>query len=283
LVGVFDIIYYMNMFHGITRVSSLVTVAIPAVRLDEHLDVAVASALAQTLPDVEVVVALDGTTLGSAPPHWAVHPRVRVLDGTHRTGTAATLNRAIADSTTPFVARLDADDIAEPHRLERQLAVLDADPRLDGVGSAATVIDERGRPIGHIDVPTENTAQHLLRHNPFVHSAMVLRRSALDRVGGYDPRCVRMQDYDLWLRLCTTGSLVNTAEPLVRYRVHDGMHSRRTSPLSESARRVLASRRRLARSLHEPVVRQSTRDAIWVASQVARNTGLRRPRYLTTT
>ncbi|MDP9737182.1 MULTISPECIES: glycosyltransferase [unclassified Curtobacterium] len=261
----------------------LVTVAVPTVRLDAHLDAAVASVLTQTIEDLEVVVALDGVPLEGDRPSWMADPRVRVLKTPSRQGTAATLNTVLGATHTPFFARLDADDIAEPHRLERQIAALDEHPEWAGVGSAATVIDQDGRPRGHIDVPTEDTARQLLRRNVFVHSAMVLRRPPLERVGGYDPGCVRMQDYDLWLRLSATCTLGNVGERLVQYRVHDGMHSRRTRAFSASARRVIASRRRLARSLGTPVVLQSAHDLCWTAGQALRNAGLRRPRYLVTT
>ncbi|WP_146232800.1 MULTISPECIES: glycosyltransferase [unclassified Curtobacterium] len=260
-----------------------VTVAIPTVRLDAHLDAAVTSALTQTIDDLEVVVALDGEPIEDDRRSWMADPRVRIRTRPSRRGTAATLNAVLGATNTPFFARLDADDIAEPHRLERQIAALDEHPEWSGVGSAATVIDESGRPLGHIDVPTEDTARQLLRRNVFVHSAMVLRRSPLERVGGYDPDCVRMQDYDLWLRLSATCTLGNVPERLVQYRVHDGMHSRRTPAFSASARKVIASRRRLARSLGKPLVLQFAHDTGWTAGQVLRNAGLRRPRYLVTT
>ena len=257
-----------------------VSVLIPTVRMDEHLDIAVTSALAQTMGAVEVVVVLDGGEVGATPPEWAEDRRVTVLSSSERRGTASTLNTAIGRSSAPLVARLDADDVSEPERLARQVAALDAHPEWDGLGAAATVVDADGAVLGTIDVPTEDTARHLLRRNPFVHSSMLLRRRALDRVGGYDPRCVRMQDYDLWLRLSLEGTLGNLDEPLVQYRVHEGMHSRRTSPFSASARTVLASRRRLARRLGEPAARQLARDGVWTAGQALRNAGLRRPRYL---
>ena len=275
----------MSMSSSASRraVKPRVTIAIPTVRLDDHLDAAVVSVLAQTVVDLEVVVALDGVLPESDRRSWMDDPRIRVVASRTKRGTAATLNTVLEATEAPFFARLDADDVAEPRRLERQLAALDEHPQWCGVGSAATVVDEHGRPFGHIDVPTEDTARLLLKRNVFVHSAMVLRRAPLERVGGYDPRCVRMQDYDLWLRMSTTCVLGNLPERLVQYRVHRDMHSRRTPALSASTRTVLASRRRLAEHLRVPLPLQHVRDVGWTAGQVLRNAGVRRPRYLAST
>lgn len=259
-----------------------VVVAIPTIKLDAHLDTAVDSVLCQTVSDVEVVVALDGLSVSGDRRPWMDDPRVRVTSSSRRLGTARTLNAVLGSTTAPFFARLDADDVAEPDRLEQQLEALDRHAEWIGVGSGATVIDEIGRSLGCIEVPPDDTARMLLKRNVFVHSAMLLRREPLERVGGYDPRCVRMQDYDLWLRLSTVGALGNVREPLVRYRVHQGMHSRNTPAFSASARTVLAARRRLARHLGVPLPLQYLDDLAWTAGQSLRSLGLRRPRYLTT-
>ncbi|MGU3410277.1 glycosyltransferase [Microbacterium sp. M1A1_1b] len=254
-----------------------VSVVVPAVRLDLHLRTALQSLLTQTLQDIEVVLVLDGV----GDDGWD-HPddRVRVLRLPTRQGTPAALNAGLVASAAPYIARLDADDVAEPERLERQLGALTARPDLVGVGSAALLIDGDDAVIGELEVPTgPGMAAHLLRRNVFVHSAMLLDAAALRAVGGYDERCLRMQDYDLWLRLSRVGALENTSERLVRYRVHDGMHSRQTNPFGRSAQVVARSRRALAQSLGRSRSTQAARDLVWTAGQTARHLGLRRPGY----
>jgi GT2 family glycosyltransferase len=129
-------------------------------------------------------------------------------------------------------------------------------------------------------VPVDGIPVAMLRRNAFVHSSVMIRRAALELVGGYDERCVRMQDYDLWLRLASVGGVANLSDELVSYRVHDGMHSRVTSPFGRPARCVLASRIALARHLGRTTARQHAENALWTAAQVLRHAGLRRPRYL---
>lgn len=261
-----------------TPITPVVSAVVPAARRDAHLAAAVESLLAQTLTDLEVIVVLDGAEPGRALP---TDPRVRVHEYGERRGTPVALNRGLAMARGRYVARLDADDVAHPERLALQVAALDARPELIGVGSCVTLIDQDGRHLGDLDVPTSaDTARRLLVRNVFVHSAMLLRRDALESVGGYDPRCTRMQDYDLWLRLSRVGRLENSPLRLTSYRVHEGMHSRRTSPFGTAARTVRRSRRALAADLGEGRVAQLVRDAAWTGAQLVRHLGLRAPRYL---
>ncbi len=256
-----------------------VSVVVPTVRLDHHLQEAVSSLQEQTLDDLEIVLVVDGPASGPTP--GQDDPRVRVLRLPRRSGTPTALNVGLSACRAPLFGRLDADDVAEPHRLAVQTKALADDSELVGIGSAATVIDDRGAEIGHLRTADGlAVAPALLRRNPFVHSSMLLRTSAVLAVGGYDPRCNRMQDYDLWLRLAHLGRLDNLPEPLVRYRVHDAMHSRRTPPWGSAARTVRSSRRRLAKHLGERPATQAWRDLSWTAAQTARHLGLRGPRYL---
>jgi glycosyltransferase involved in cell wall biosynthesis len=260
-----------------TSVTPRVSAVVPAARRDAHLVAAVESLLAQTLPDLEVIVVLDGAPPGPPLPD---DPRLRVHRFAERRGTPAALNQGLAMARGDYVARLDADDLAAPERLAVQVAVLDARRDLIGLGSCVTLIDQDDRRLGDLDVPLTDTARRLLVRNVFVHSAMLLRREALEAVGGYDLRCTRMQDYDLWLRLSRIGRLENSPHRLTSYRVHPGMHSRRTSPFGSPARTVRRSRRALAAHLGQPRAVQLARDAVWTGAQLVRHLGLRAPRYL---
>jgi glycosyltransferase involved in cell wall biosynthesis len=255
-----------------------VSVIVPTVRVDDWLRAALQSLLAQTA-ELEVVVVLDGVEDTTGMPR---HECVRTVTLPKRSGSAAAINAGAAVARGEFIGRLDADDLAEPGRVAAQVALLDADPGIVAVGTAATVIDDAGNTVGAIDPPAgTDLARGLLRKNLVVHSSVLIRRSALVSVGGYDTRCVRMQDYDLWLRLARVGRVTNLPGRLTRYRVHATMHSRETSPFSASATRIRASRLALARHLGRSVAGQTLRNLAWTASQSARHWGLRRPRYLT--
>lgn len=191
---------------------------------EDFLDQAIASIHSQSLRDLELIVVDNGSrdaTL-SILACWAERdPRIRVLQ-LARPGLARSLNFAASSARGPLYARLDADDIAEPGRLERQRAALIADETLGAIGSNASLIDRRGRHVGEVCRPVGRLAvrQFLGSGNPFVHSTMMFRRSLFEQVGGYRDGLRATEDLDLWLRMAEVGELDLLPERLVRYRVH---------------------------------------------------------------
>ena len=185
---------------------------------------AVTSVLAQTAADLELVVIDDGST-DDTPGVLAAFrdPRLRV-ERRAGAGLTRSLVRALELARAPLVARLDADDVALPDRLERQRRVLDDHPEIGLLGTGAREIDVEGREIRVVRPPVddESIRRALIRANPFVHSSVMLRRAVLDQVGGYDVSFPVAQDYDLWMRLASITRLANLAEPLVIRRLAAG-------------------------------------------------------------
>lgn len=186
---------------------------------------AVASLQAQTLRDWELVVVDDGSSdgTGDALRRAAVDdPRIRLLHNERPRGLPFSLNRAFRAASAPLVARLDADDVAYPTRLERQVAFLDAQPDVHVLGTGADLVDDAGAPL-----PSARPAEHhavlaarRFRQVPVIHPSVMMRREVLERLGGYDARLRRAQDHDLWLRAFQAGlRFHNLSEPLIRYRV----------------------------------------------------------------
>jgi len=187
------------------------------------LDEAVGSILAQEFDDFELILVDDGSPdPGPVAAQAARDPRIRVLRNQANLGTAAAANAGIKAARGEIIARLDSDDAAEPARLGRLVGALRADPRLGLVGSAATLIDEAGRPVGVERMPETDFAIRwtMLFHNPFYHSATAFRRAAFAAAGGYraDERLV--QDHFLWSAMLPHVRARNLAEPLARYRLN---------------------------------------------------------------
>jgi Glycosyl transferase family 2 len=228
-----------------------VSAVVPVFNGEVHVAEAIESLLAQTLDELEVIVVDDGSTDGTPGIVAALarkDERVRVISNERNLGLAAATNRGWRAARADYVARLDADDIALPDRLARQIAFLDANPQVAAVGGAAITINRAGRRIGLVTLPTSSRtikAQLPLR-SCFIQSAVTLRRAVLEAVGGY--RFSPGGGYDLWLRLSERFELANLREPVVMYR----LQTKDVSPdaVEELARNVLAllvaARRRAA-------------------------------------
>jgi glycosyltransferase involved in cell wall biosynthesis len=202
---------------------------------------AVDSVLGQTLADLELILVDDGST---RPVEGFNDPRIRMLRNDEQLGLAASLNRALDAAGGKYVARLDADDIALSHRLERQVERLDAGGAAV-VGSAVVDLDEygaRGRTHVMLDGAVE-LRWHALFSSPFFHPTVLVDREALDAHGlRYDPEFLESEDYDLWTRLFEHADGANLREPLVLKRVHAGQASRRRRDVQESFQQRVALR-----------------------------------------
>lgn len=229
-----------------------VSVLLPVKNGDAYLAAAIASIRAQSMANFELVIVDDASTdatpaiLAAAA---AADARLRVLhnDGS---GLVAALNcglRHLAPQTA-FVARMDADDIAEPQRLELQLAAFTSQPQLALVGTACRLIDAQGNDCGLRRYPAEpaEIRATLPLSCCIAHPTVMLRRAALDSLEPYRPSFLHAEDYDLWLRLAERYDCRNLPEPLLRYRVHGAQISARETEqriLSALAAQVLAVHR----------------------------------------
>ena len=199
-----------------------VSVLMPVLDAEPFLREAVESILGQSLGDLELVAVDDGSTDGSLD---ILHDlaradaRIRVHEQPHG-GLAAALDAGLELASAPLVARMDADDVSLPHRLDRQVAVLDAEPETALVAGGMVMIDEGGRELETVVPPAE---PDLLSGNTIAHPTVVFRTDAVRALGGY--RLDQAEDYDLWLRLEERHRIATVQEPVLRYRVHRGQFS----------------------------------------------------------
>jgi Glycosyl transferase family 2 len=209
-----------------------VSVVMPVYNAESYLEEAIESVLGQTLEQLELVAVDDGSKDGSRAilERFArMDRRVTIVANERNLGMSGARNRGWRAARSPYIASLDADDVALPRRLSRQVDFLDAHPNVAAVGGAAVTIDAAGRHISTRRYPTSNRVirSALLRHNCLAHSAVTMRRSAVEAVGGYRFRNAS-DDYDLWLRLSPRFPLANLSEPVVLHRLHPNQESVRT-------------------------------------------------------
>jgi glycosyltransferase involved in cell wall biosynthesis len=219
---------------GATR--STVSVVIPAYNRATTIRRAIDSVLAQTWQDFEVVIVDDGSTDTTADVVRAVNdPRVALIQHQQNRGGSAARNTGIRASSAPFIAFLDSDDEWVATKLERQLAVfLRSDDRLALVYTGVDRMTLDGCVTRHVPSRRFDLARDLLIKNVIGETSLgMVRRSALDCVGGFDESLPSSQDLDLWLRLCERFDADLVPEPLAR--VAKGSADRISADLQRTA------------------------------------------------
>lgn len=184
---------------------------------------AVDSVLRQSFTDFELVIVDDASGEDALMQGLAARdPRIHLLVNERNLGAAVSANRGIAASRGGIIARIDADDIAEPQRLARLVEALDADPGLGLVGSDVRFIDESGQPIGQDRLPRTDLDIRwtILFHNPFYHPAVAFRRHCFEAAGRYRPAELVSQDHYLWFDMLPHCRARNIPEFLTLYRIN---------------------------------------------------------------
>lgn len=196
----------------------LVSVVIPTLDRLDLVGEAVASVLAQTAGDLELVVVDDGGTDGVAEvlPRRFPDPRLRVVRQDNR-GASAARNRGAAETSAPWLAFLDSDDLWQPRKLERQLQAL-----AEQAGRVACYTDEvwyrHGRWANPRDCHAKHTGWIFAACLPLCiisPSSILLSRAVFQGLGGFDESLPACEDYDLWLRLAARHPIHLVAERLI--------------------------------------------------------------------
>jgi glycosyltransferase involved in cell wall biosynthesis len=182
------------------------------------LERAIDSILGQTVTELELIVIDDGSSDDSPDIARAAagrDPRIRPLALPRNVGISRSLNKAIAQAAATIVAIQDADDRSEPTRVERQLAVLDAESDVAVVGCRMREVDERGCELkARTSFLAGDVRDALMRFNPIPNTSAAFRRDVVLKAGGYDPRYRYATEYDLWLRLAESYRIVALDEVL---------------------------------------------------------------------
>ena len=199
----------------------VLTIGLPFYNNRSTLELALKSIFAQTYQDWELILLDDGSTDGSSALAASIKdPRVRLFsDGTNK-GLIYRLNQIAQLAEGKYLARMDADDLMDPERLEKQVSYLLAHPDVDLVDTGTWSIDEQGKPRGKRGLEPINTnPEHILRHAMLLHASVVGKRSWF-LSNPYDKDFIRAEDYELWCRTHAHSKFARIAEPL--YIVREG-------------------------------------------------------------
>ena len=198
-----------------------VTVLMSVYNGETHLRDSVDSILDQTYEDFEFLI-LNNASTDRTKEILELYddPRIRLIDNDKNIGLIRSLNRGLGLAKGEYIARMDADDISLPTRLEKQVDFLDSHDSIGVLGIRSWIIDESGDTLiraNHPIVHNEILAKILL-DNCFVHSSVMFRKKLIDTYGNYNNNAVLGEDYDLFLRLSRVTQMANMAEPLHKWR-----------------------------------------------------------------
>jgi glycosyltransferase involved in cell wall biosynthesis len=211
-----------------------ISVLMAVYNVEAYVAEALASIQSQTYTDIEMVVVDDGSTDGTLQIVEQIacnDSRIKIVRSPRNLGLPLALNLGLTFCQTPFIARMDGDDIALPARLEKQLRFLEENPHIALVGCATGAIDHFGRPIPGLGISPkpitqEEVARTMLLAPPCSH-IWLARREVYDTLSGYREMAFS-EDYDFLLRTASAGFLLsNLPEAFMLIRTRYGNISSR--------------------------------------------------------
>ncbi len=201
-----------------------VSIVMPVHNEERYIRGAVESILHQSFSDWELIIVDDASTDTTPTILWDYSDnRIRVLCSGERGGDlGSVLNKGIEACRADLIARMDADDISYPRRLSEQLSFLDSHAAVGLVGCWAHEIDHEGRVVGMLSTPVSDPAikWQLNYRNPLHHPSVLMRRSLLESVGGYDSSMRHAEDYDLFCRMGRVARIYSLDQILIAKRSH---------------------------------------------------------------
>jgi glycosyltransferase involved in cell wall biosynthesis len=206
------------------KTEPFVTVLMSVYNGEWYLGEAIGSILNQTFSDFEFLIINDASKDHSREIILSYpDPRIRLIDNEANIGLTRSLNKGLEIARGKYIARMDADDISMPERLNKQVRFMEDNPEIHVLGSWAWVIDENGKITGELKTLTDFDMLfvEVFLSNPIVHSSTLMRTHFVKKIGGYDERFERTQDYDLWVRVIANGGkILNVPKFLLKYRNH---------------------------------------------------------------
>lgn len=210
--------------------SAALSVVMPAYNADVFIEEAIDSILSQTFTNLELIIVDDASTDRT----WSIiteraanDPRIRAMRNATNLGLGASINLGVSMATAPLIGRMDADDVSDRTRFEKQIVEMEANPHFAVVGTFASHINENGKILGLSETgPSSEQTFHDLRRAG--RPTMVFGGTALftkelfQRVGGFDATLRAAGDVELFDRMADHGPIVAIAEPLLLYRLHPG-------------------------------------------------------------
>lgn len=221
-----------------------ISVVMPAYNAGKYIAQAIDSILGQTFEDFEFIIINDCST-DDTEKIIASYRDKRILyrKNPRNLGVAETLNRGLEIAKGEYIARMDADDISLPERFVKQTAFLDAHPEVAVLGTGLEVFNSRGTvSTGWSSTDCRQMKVDLLFACGLAHPSVMMRRSVILGLGGYDAEFEGLEDYELWCRVAREHGVTTLPDVLLRYRLHDAQVTRHPSARQDARMRMLKIR-----------------------------------------
>ena len=204
----------------------LISVVMPAHNVQKYINSAIESVLNQSFKKLELIIVNDASTdktLDIIRSFAKKDSRIKVVNNDTILNIARSLNKGISLASSNIIARMDADDIALPNRLELQYKLINSSKNIAVVGSDIVIIDPVGNKIGLRKYPESSgeLKNCLFKYSPFAHPVVMFKKDMFEEVGGYNPKYSPTEDLDLWFRLGRKHQFKSIRQTLLKYRVHE--------------------------------------------------------------
>lgn len=201
-----------------------VSILLPVYNAEKYLSDCLKSLLNQTFHDFEIIAINDASTDASLSilyKYSEIDSRIKIHSNKSNLKLAATLNRGIQLSSSPLIARMDADDIALPNRLEYQYNFMLSNPKVAILGTNIKVLGTNQ--IWKMPISNSSIRASLVFNSPILHPTVIYRKHIICKYSGYNENIIYAQDYELWHRLSKDSKIVfaNIDIPLIYYRLTD--------------------------------------------------------------
>jgi len=199
----------------------LVSIVIPVHNGERYIRESIDSCLEQTYENIEIIVVDDKSEDNTLNILKEYGSKITVIPVEKQNGLGNVINIGIRKSKGKYIARMDADDIMYPNRIEKQIEYLESNSNCVAVGGQIDIIDENGNVTGHREYAVEDRdiKKNLFLFQPFAHPAVTLRRSTLEDIGLYPENMWKVEDVKLFLILSTRGEFHNLADSVLKYRM----------------------------------------------------------------
>lgn len=199
-----------------------VSVVMTVFNEDKYVSRAIESILNQTLKNFEFIIVNDASSdksLSVIRSYMRKDKRIRLINNRKNLKLPHSLNLGVSQAKANFIARMDADDIALPKRLQKECRFLKTHPNVAIVGSNILIVDEEEHIVSKREYSTNSVKlkQTMLRYSPFAHPSVMFRKDIFEEFGGYNKLLNFCEDIDYWFRIGTTYEFGNIPEFLLRY------------------------------------------------------------------